>query len=193
MSDQTDAARVRPVRNRPQRDQGMTLPELLISIVVLGVVLSVLMAGVSVTLRQGADTSGRIDVARWEQNLGMWLPDDLSSASTITVDPGDSPCGAPSCPGVGTLGGSNVLMLAWIENGETTTVSYRYREDATAPSACSASICTGGSLLAPPACSAICRRPWTRWATRSHWSPGDLVPANIIEVDVPSAVGPVDS
>ena len=67
--------------------QGMTLPELLISIVVLGVVISVLMAGVSVTLRQGADTSGRIDVARWEQNLGMWLPDDLSSASTITVDP----------------------------------------------------------------------------------------------------------
>jgi prepilin-type N-terminal cleavage/methylation domain-containing protein len=185
MSDRTDEARL-----RPPRDAGMTLPELLISIVVLGVVLSVLMAGVSVTLKQGADTSGRLDVARWEQNLGMWLPDDLSSASTITVNPGDSPCGSASCPGVGTLGGSSVIMLSWVENGRTTTVSYRYQPDGPDAYGLYRVACIGGACTSARVLSDL-SPPVDGLGQPIAWNPGQLVPTNIVAVDVPSAAGPV--
>jgi prepilin-type N-terminal cleavage/methylation domain-containing protein len=186
MYDRTDAARVRPTR-----DAGMTLPELLISIVVLGVVLSVLMAGVSVTLKQGADTSGRLDVARWEQNLGMWLPDDLSSASTITISPTDSPCGSASCPGVGSLSGSSVIMLSWVENGRTTTVSYRYQPDGPDAYGLFRVACIGGACTSARVLSDL-SPPVDGLGNPISWAPGDPVPTNIIEVDVPAAVGPVD-
>ena len=58
----------------------MTLIELVVSIAVVGLIAVVLAAAITVVFRQAPATAVRVDVARWEQNLGTWLPADLTSA-----------------------------------------------------------------------------------------------------------------
>jgi prepilin-type N-terminal cleavage/methylation domain-containing protein len=108
-----------------RRDAGMTLPELLVAIVVIGVVTAVLSSVASVSLRQQRGTEGRLNVARAEQNVGMWVPADLASASTVDTDPAASPCGE-SCPADVSLTGSNALMMSWTTGTATTNVSYHF-------------------------------------------------------------------
>jgi prepilin-type N-terminal cleavage/methylation domain-containing protein len=163
-------------RRREGADRGLTLPELLITMVIIGLVGAVVTAGVSVTLRQHEATRGRVDVARWEQNLGMWLPDDLSSAATLHDDAGFAPCGG-SCGGVDMGAGSNVLGMTWDDAGRTTSVSYRFMPDGTSGAyglfrvACSNGNCSSarvlGDLTAPD----------------DGWSPGDPAPSSVIDVD----------
>ncbi len=143
MSDQTNAANAtnptatpKPAAStttpeRRQRDAGMTLPELLIAIVLLGMIMTVLSSAVIVTLRQQEATEGRINVARSEQTIGMWIPADLSSAATVETRPDATPCGTAVCGGIDLSGGSNVLLLSWSTetgNGDkvTTNVSYHF-------------------------------------------------------------------
>jgi prepilin-type N-terminal cleavage/methylation domain-containing protein len=163
-------------RRHEGADRGLTLPELLITIVIIGIVGAVVTAGVSVTLRQHEATRGRVDVARWEQNLGMWLPDDLSSAAMLYDDAGYAPC-AGSCGGVDPTAGSNVLGMSWDDAGSTTSVSYRFMPDGTGGAyglfrvACTNGSCSSarvlGDLSAPDA----------------GWSPGDPAPSSVIDVD----------
>ena len=118
-------------------DRGMTLIELLVCVTVVGLIATVLAATVTVVLRQSPETTARVDTARWEQNLGTWLPADLASAEWPVDENGDGvpddpthavdypeykPClGQPICEW-----GKNVVHLSWEENGVAIDVSYRY-------------------------------------------------------------------
>ena len=109
----------------------MTLPELLITITMMGLLVTVLSSAVIVTLRQQDNTEGRLNVAQAEQSISMWIPADLSSASVVDTSPDATPCGATVCDGIDLSNGSNVLMLSW-ENVDadgvvtTTNVSYHF-------------------------------------------------------------------
>lgn len=118
------------------RDRGMTLPEVLIAVTMLGLIVAVLSSAVIVTLRQQDQTEGRFNVAQAEQSIDLWMPADLTSAHTVSTDPAASPCpptGTTGCPGVGGLAaGSNALLVTWFVDtgsdgsGMLTNVSYHF-------------------------------------------------------------------
>ena len=118
---------------RSGRDAGMTLPEVLISVMVTGLLVAALAAASTVVLRQNDNVDGRLNNSRSEQNVGLWMPSDLASAEAVDTLPGATPCGSQCPPGI-NVGGSNALMLTWTGSipGATapiptrTTVSYRY-------------------------------------------------------------------
>ncbi len=123
-----------PSRTAPSsdlRDRGMNLPELLIAVSIVGLIIAVLSTSIVVTLRQQDNTGGRLNVARAEQSVGMWMPADLASADLVDTSPQASPCGAAVCDGIVLSNGSNVLMLSWSVDGpggvtSTTNVSYHF-------------------------------------------------------------------
>ena len=128
MSDHSSNTRVRGTR---LRDGGMTLPELLIAISMMGLLMTVLSSAVVVTLRQQDNTEGRLNVAQAEQAISMWIPADLSSASVVDTSPDATPCGASTCDGIDLSAGSNVLMLSWEDDDGSgvvtrTNVSYHF-------------------------------------------------------------------
>jgi prepilin-type N-terminal cleavage/methylation domain-containing protein len=128
MSDHSSNTRVRGTR---LRDAGMTLPELLIAIAMMGLLMTVLSTAVVVTLRQQDNTEGRLNVAQAEQAISMWIPADLSSASVVDTSPDATPCGATVCDGIDLSAGSNVLMLSWEDDDGSgvvtrTNVSYHF-------------------------------------------------------------------
>ena len=92
------------------RDEGMTLVELLVSVMVTGTIVAVLSSAIVVFYRQRPATEGRLNVARAEQSVGLWVPADLASATTVDTDPAASPCGT-ACPPNVVLNGSNAMML----------------------------------------------------------------------------------
>ena len=102
-------------------DSGMTLPELLISVVITGLIVSTLGMATTVILRQSDNSGGRANNARSEQNINLWMPTDLASAEVVDKLPGSKPCGPnpptgptlPACPPGVELRGSNALMLVW--------------------------------------------------------------------------------
>ena len=104
--------------SRGVRDSGMTLPELLIAMSVMGIIASVLATSIIVTLRQADSTEGRVNVARAEQTIDTWLPTDLASTDVTNVtlpavdtDPAAMPC-TTTC-GTIDFSGANALQLAW--------------------------------------------------------------------------------
>jgi len=117
-------------------DAGITLVEVLIGVLFLGIIVTSLSALVTVVMRQEAGTGRRYDVARATQTLGMWLPTDLASAEEIDASAGASPCGG-SCPISIANAGSNAVMITWRTLEQpglppvigTTNVSYRYVAD----------------------------------------------------------------
>lgn len=114
---------LRPAR---RRDAGMTLPEVMISMVVIGIIATVITSSIIVTMRTEEGTTGRLNVATAEQSVGMWLPADLSSAVDASIDPADSPC-APSTSCIAGLDGSNALTVSFPDGaGGTSVVSYIY-------------------------------------------------------------------
>ncbi|MGB8860650.1 MAG: VWA domain-containing protein [Ilumatobacteraceae bacterium] len=139
-------------RRRGGRDAGMTLPEVLISIVILGTLMTAMVGATTVILRQQDNSVGRLNNSRSEQNVGIWLPSDLASAELVRPEAERKPCAdsVPDltdplkpplvipgpCPAGINVGGSNALMLSWTGTvaGSTdaiptrTTVSYRYVE-----------------------------------------------------------------
>lgn len=122
-----------PATRIAARDRGVTLPELLIVVSIVGLIVAVLSTSVIVTLRQNDNTEGRINVARAEQNVGMWMPADLASANVVDTSPNASPCGAAVCDGIVLSNGSNVVMLTWTIDGpggvtSTTNVSYHFTQ-----------------------------------------------------------------
>ncbi len=119
---------------RQPRDSGMTLPEVLISVLMTGLLVATISMSITVLYRQSDNTSGRANNARSEQNVNVWMPTDLASAETVDTSPGASPC-APTCPPGGDIGGTNALMLSWsgtvpgaggVAVPTMTKVSYRY-------------------------------------------------------------------
>ncbi len=115
-------------------DSGMTLPEVLISVVMTALLVATISMSITVLYKQSDNTAGRANNARSEQNVNVWMPTDLASAETVDTTPGASPC-APSCPPGGDVGGTNALMLTWSGTAlgsdgaaipTLTKVSYRY-------------------------------------------------------------------
>ncbi len=183
-------------------DAGMTLPELLIAISVLGLIVAVISSALIVTLRQQDATEGRINVARSEQSVGLWLPGDLASAGVVSVEPDWSPCGhievdgeweptSAECPPTGLPAGSNALMLGWSYkdadgNVTYTNMSYQFYQesDGTFSLARVKCVLSAGEwscdynvvlrdLSAPPA--------------GTTWVPGETRPSWVIEVSQPLA------
>jgi prepilin-type N-terminal cleavage/methylation domain-containing protein len=197
MSDTEHTNRLR--RPSRRRDLGMTLPELLIAVAVLGLIMLVLAASIIVTLRQSDNTEGRINVARGEQSVDLYLPNDLASAETISQDPDASPC-TGGCPASVQLYGSNALMLTWtlkVPNSSgtdavvvTTNVSYFFRESST----------PGIYQMDRIECTAPAGGDWTcEVLTVLHdihllvnWNPGEPVPPSIITVSDPLRPDAVD-
>jgi prepilin-type N-terminal cleavage/methylation domain-containing protein len=117
-------------------DDGFTLTEVLVGMVVMGLLMAVLSAAIIVVSKQSVVSSAALDAARTEQLIGMWLPTDLASNDDVFLTlPTASPCDG-SCPtGTELAGSSNALLLSWTKNdyvgGEAvvvrTRVSYRYR------------------------------------------------------------------
>ncbi len=104
-------------RSGRDRDAGMTLPELLIVISVMGLLVTVIAAAITVSFRTIGGTEGRVNVARAEQAIDTWLPADLTSTDVtdmalpaVDTDPAASPCG--NCGSI-DLSGANALQLAW--------------------------------------------------------------------------------
>jgi prepilin-type N-terminal cleavage/methylation domain-containing protein len=178
--------RYRTNRTR-SRDDGMTLIELLICISVLGTIVAVLASAVIVTLRQDSDTRARLDVARWEQSLALWLPSDLASATTVSADKDDQPCASGPC-----VYGSNALQLSWNDGTGETVVSYRYGPS---PSGDSYEVhrveCKNGSCRDQVVLRDLAA-PSDDDGNPIPWAAGDEVPDTVINVTVPLAVGSSD-
>src|SRR3954454_23744679 len=102
-------------------DSGMTLPEVLIAVLVVGLVMGVISAAIIVILGQSSATSARLLQSKDEQYISTYLPNDLNSAATAD----DAPNAALTCSGVAAPG-TNVLLLHWSEGTDNFDVSYRY-------------------------------------------------------------------
>ena len=138
--------------------------ELLVSISLLGLVISVVSAAIVVTLRQSDSTEGRTSLARYEQSIDTWIPADLSSTDVtadfvtlygpayagllpVTTAANASPCG--NC-GALDLSGANALQLAWFtatDDGTPvmTQVQYQYIQNSTGEWQLQRIECVGGS------------------------------------------------
>lgn len=120
-------------RRDAPRDDGFTLPELLATIVITGLILASITQGILLVLSQHANDAGRLDNAITDQSLSLWLTPDLISAEDSDTDPAALPCELPCPPGAET-GGSNALHLRWqtLTNANglvvevVRQVSYRY-------------------------------------------------------------------
>ena len=120
-------------RVRRHRDSGMTLPELLIAVLLMGTLVAAMAVATTVVVRQSDNSEGRLNNSRSEQSVSFWVPTDLASAEVVNQEANASPCGA-QCPTNVNVGGSNALMLSWQSStpGATeaiityTKVSYRY-------------------------------------------------------------------
>jgi hypothetical protein len=178
----------------------MTLPELLIAVTIIGLIITVLSSALIVTMRQESSTEGRLNVARAEQNIGMWLPGDLASAATVSTDPMATPCGTDTCPDFGLGAGSNALLISWsVQNQGTsdpptftyTNVSYFFSQ---APD--------GSFMLTRIECT----NSGSGWSCASNtvlkdlpgppggevWEPGVTVPSWVIQVSQPLEADAVD-
>lgn len=106
------------------RDSGMTLVELLVSVAILGVIMSTIGAAIIVILRSEKPTSQRLAESKDITFLQAWVPNDLSSAVSSNTEPTYQPSMMTLLPG------TNVITLTRPDldqgTGKYITVSYRY-------------------------------------------------------------------
>lgn len=114
--------------DRHDRDRGITLTELLITITIMGIVTTVLSGAIVMFLRSQDSAPRRVDESRALQQLVNYLPADVGSAQDLrTGPPWISLCGDTGTP---------VLNLRWSESfpGVSTgeiVVTYRRSADGT--------------------------------------------------------------
>jgi prepilin-type N-terminal cleavage/methylation domain-containing protein len=84
-------ARIARLTNR--QDEGFTLVELVISVAILGAVMTAIVAAMTVALKTNKETGDRLTSSRDLQFASTWFGDDVQGANTITE--GGSPlCGS---------------------------------------------------------------------------------------------------
>lgn len=161
----------RATKHTSARDRGYTLPEVLITILIMGTLASVLTGVIAVVLRNTPSTEARAEDARSVLGLVTWLPQDVDSTppTGFDVDPT-----TPS--GCGTSPGRNILHLSWTETLGTTVTTYisNYRHVGTA---------TDGFSLERISCNGLGTPPFAGGASLSltgdlpalpvGWAPGD--------------------
>jgi len=106
----------------------MTLVELLITVTILGLIMSSLAAAVIVMLRSEAPTRDRIAESKDVTFLQAWIPTDLASAVSRNVEPTYQPAATTALPG------TNVITITRPDlSGSSATsyvtISYRYVND----------------------------------------------------------------
>lgn len=114
--------------SRNETDRGMTLVEMLVTVTILGVIMSSLTAAVVVMLRTEAPTRDRIAESKDVTFLQAWIPTDLASAVSRNIEPTHQPASAIVLPG------TNVITITRPDlSGSATTryitISYRYVND----------------------------------------------------------------
>jgi hypothetical protein len=102
----------------------MTLPELVISIVVMGVLLAAASTAVSVTMRTTPQTERRVEANRDMSVVQSWLPLDLAAASEVDSDPAFDPSTSIELQGTNVLSVRRESVVEW--DIEEVWVSYRY-------------------------------------------------------------------
>jgi len=108
-----------------QRDRGMTLVELLITVTILGIIMTSLTAAMIVILRTEQPIKDNLSESKDITFLQAWIPNDLASASSRNIDPLYQPTPRTTLPGTNVL----TLNRADISTSGVTTnyvVSYRY-------------------------------------------------------------------
>ncbi len=177
---------------RARRDSGMTLPELLITISIMGLLVTVIAGAISVSLGSYKSAEGRLNVAVAEQNVDLWLPTDLASASSVSTNPVVTPCGVTVCGGVDFSTGSTALLLSWTNrvgsdasDVVTTVVAYLFAPSASGDGTYSLTRveCIDGTCT-----SHVMLRGLTVPLDADGlplWHPGDAVPSEVIHVTNP--------
>lgn len=116
----------RPARTR-KPDEGFTLIEMLLVMVVLGIVMGALAMVVTVVLRTTPPSEVRADDARSLQGLVTWIPQDVDAAPPggFDTDVNAWPCGG-AAPGPDSY---SLLAITWTEKTAVTinyAANYRY-------------------------------------------------------------------
>lgn len=109
------------VRSQRRRDGGFTLPEVLITVVTIGIISTVLAGIASVVLRNTPDAEARAEDARSVLGLVTWLPQDVDSTppNGFDTDPdSNSDCGTDRA------GSTSLLHMEWTETIGTTTTTF---------------------------------------------------------------------
>lgn len=118
---------------RSDTDEGFSLLEVLLCVVLIGMLAPVIVTVFSVIVRNSPSVQTRTDDSRTSRGLATWLPQDvLSTPPTRTYDtttPGYSvePGLDSACSGTT---GTNILHMVWQENAggglETFVANYRF-------------------------------------------------------------------
>jgi len=114
-----------PKQQSGQRDRGMTLVELLITVTILGIIMTSLTAAMIVILRTEQPIKDNLSESKDITFLQAWIPNDLASATSRNIDPLYQPTPRTTLPGTNVL----TLNRADISTSGVTTnyvVSYRY-------------------------------------------------------------------
>ena len=108
-----------------QRDRGMTLVELLITVTILGIIMTSLSAAMIVILRTEQPIKDNLSESKDITFLQAWIPNDLASASSRNIDPMYQPSTRTTLPGTNvlTLDRADISMSGVTANY---VVSYRY-------------------------------------------------------------------
>ena len=104
---------------RAHAESGFTLIELLLVVVMLGIIIAPLTAGLMVGLRTTEETANRLSGSNDAQILSTWLPPDIQSTGNQAGDVVFSPTADTECSGI-----SNRLRLRWRETQGSTTDTY---------------------------------------------------------------------
>lgn len=110
-----------------ERDRGSTLLEVIVTMIMLGVITSVVAFAITTTLRVTPTTESDIDEARSLQGLTSRFGADVSATpeSGVTLTPVTLPC-----VGSEVAGGDNLVELRWtVEEAVTTEFVVAYRSE----------------------------------------------------------------
>jgi hypothetical protein len=88
---------------RERGEPGVTLPELLISVVLTGTLLYAVTAAFTVVFQTAPQAEARVSISKDISFVQTWLPVDLASASQTYVDPLFSPATSQVLPGTNAL------------------------------------------------------------------------------------------
>jgi prepilin-type N-terminal cleavage/methylation domain-containing protein len=101
-------------------DEGFTLPELLISIALVGLITAAVASALMVSFRSQDASSASLAESHDQQQLAVYLPKDIESSVQDSVD--KQPTAGSGCTGVPI--GTNVLRLTSVDASSGTVVSY---------------------------------------------------------------------